>query len=255
MTFSSLMLRVDRLAVRPSTVSRRCSMNTTAIGLPTLARVVRSISSPPALSSVTCTSGPFWPVLAVALVSWSPVTMTSRFSMTLPISCPRSRGRRSWRRWARGRCGRNRSRIDQAVFERRDLAEDVLDLGGVLHAGQLHHDAVEALALHDGLGDAELVDAIAQRGDVGGDGEVAALAHLLRASARSRPPLPSLTTASRHARSGCTLLIAARTLPGSASCRQQHAQAVRDVRVDGERVDVGERDVRRSRSARRKSWS
>ena len=71
-------------------VSRRCSMNTTAMGLPRLARVVLSISSPPALSSVTSTCGPLWPVVAVALVSWLPVTMTSRFSRTLPTVAVRS---------------------------------------------------------------------------------------------------------------------------------------------------------------------
>ena len=83
MTFSSLISRVTACR-RPSTVSRRFSMNTTAMGLPRLARVVRSISSPPALSSVTSTCGPCCPVVVVAFTSWSPVTMMSRFSSTLP---------------------------------------------------------------------------------------------------------------------------------------------------------------------------
>jgi hypothetical protein len=36
----------------------------------------------------------------------------------------------------------------------------------VLHAGQLHHDAVRALLLDHRLGHAELVDPVVQRGDV-----------------------------------------------------------------------------------------
>ena len=46
----------------------------------------------------------------------------------------------------------------------------------ILDAGQLDEDAVEALALHDGLGHAELVDAVAQRQRVLLDREVLALA-------------------------------------------------------------------------------
>ncbi len=88
MTFSSLMMRVTGLPLAMTgspfdvTTSLRSSMKTTAIGLPRFARVVRSISSPPAPSSVTCTSGPLCPALAVALVSWLPVTMMSRLSIT-----------------------------------------------------------------------------------------------------------------------------------------------------------------------------
>src|SRR5690606_10809111 len=53
-----------------------------------------------------------------------------------------------------------------AVFQRRGGAEDALGLGGVLHARQLDHDAVRALALDHRLGHAELVDAVAQGDDV-----------------------------------------------------------------------------------------
>ena len=56
--------------------------------------------------------------------------------------------------------------VDQTHLQRGGAAEDVLGLGGVLHAGQLHHDAVQALLLDHGLGHAEFVDAVVQRGDV-----------------------------------------------------------------------------------------
>ena len=50
-------------------------------------------------------------------------------------------------------------------------------VAGILDAGQLDEDAVEALPLHDGLGHAELVDAIAQRHGVLLDREILALAN------------------------------------------------------------------------------
>ncbi len=61
--------------------------------------------------------------------------------------------------------------IDHADFQRRGAAEDVLGLGGVLHARQLHHDAVGALLLDHRLGHAQFVDPVVQRGDVLLDGE------------------------------------------------------------------------------------
>ena len=60
-------------------------------------------------------------------------------------------------------------------------AEHAQRFVGILHAGQLHDDAVEALAGDDRLGDAEFVDAIAQRGDVLLDREVLPLLDLRRA--------------------------------------------------------------------------
>ncbi len=45
---------------------------------------------------------------------------------------------------------------DQAELEGGGGPQHALGLGRVLHAGQLHHDAVEALALHDRLGDARV---------------------------------------------------------------------------------------------------
>ena len=57
-------------------------------------------------------------------------------------------------------------RIHQAKLEGRDLAQQILDLGRVLHAGQLHVDPIQPLALHDRLRHAQLVDAIHERGAV-----------------------------------------------------------------------------------------
>ena len=56
--------------------------------------------------------------------------------------------------------------IHHAKLQGRRGAQDLLCLGGVLHAGQLHDDAVAALLLNDRLGDTELVDPVAQGGDV-----------------------------------------------------------------------------------------
>ncbi len=68
--------------------------------------------------------------------------------------------------------------VDQPELERRGLAEQADDLARVLHARQLHRDAVGALALHARLGHAERVDAVAEGGDVLLHREVLALAHL-----------------------------------------------------------------------------
>ena len=66
--------------------------------------------------------------------------------------------------------------VDEVELERRRRAEHALRLARILHARQLHEDAVEALPLHDGFGDAELVHAIAQRQRVLLDREVLPLA-------------------------------------------------------------------------------
>ena len=50
--------------------------------------------------------------------------------------------------------------VDHADFKRRRAAQDVFGFGGVLHAGQLHHDAVQALLLNDRFGHTELVDPV-----------------------------------------------------------------------------------------------
>ena len=56
--------------------------------------------------------------------------------------------------------------VDHADLERGGAAEDVLRAGRVLHARQLHDDALGALLLDDRLGHAQLVDAIAEDLDV-----------------------------------------------------------------------------------------
>ena len=61
---------------------------------------------------------------------------------------------------------RTRIVIDHADFQRRCAAENVLGARRVLHAGQLHDDAIGALLLHNRFGDAEFVDTVAQDGDV-----------------------------------------------------------------------------------------
>ena len=82
-------------------------------------------------------------------------------------------GELSWRRWCSSepsgarprRCGLVRVVIlfDEMELECCRRAEHALRRRRILDAGQLDEDAVEALALHDGFGDAELVDAVAQR--------------------------------------------------------------------------------------------
>ena len=56
--------------------------------------------------------------------------------------------------------------VYQPGFQRGGTAQDVLGACRVLHAGQLHHDPVGALALDDRLGHAQFVDPVVQRGDV-----------------------------------------------------------------------------------------
>jgi hypothetical protein len=61
---------------------------------------------------------------------------------------------------------RGRVVVDHANFQRRGAADNVLGTGRVLHARQLHDDPVGALLLDDRLGDAELIDPVAQDRDV-----------------------------------------------------------------------------------------
>ena len=56
--------------------------------------------------------------------------------------------------------------VDQPELEGCRGAKHALRLGRVLNARQLNDNPIEALALDHRLGDAELVDAVAQRGDV-----------------------------------------------------------------------------------------
>src|SRR5690606_35693496 len=66
--------------------------------------------------------------------------------------------------------------VDEPELERRRRAEHALGLRRILDTRKLHENAVEALALHDGLGDAELVDTATQRDRVLLDREVLPLA-------------------------------------------------------------------------------
>ena len=63
-------------------------------------------------------------------------------------------------------------RLDHAYFEARGAAENILGARGVLHARQLHHDALGALLLDDRLGNAQFVDAVSERRDVLLDGRL-----------------------------------------------------------------------------------
>src|SRR5207247_2585787 len=49
---------------------------------------------------------------------------------------------------------------------RAGAVENILGARGILHSGKLHDHAIGPLLLDDGLGNAELIDAIAQDGDV-----------------------------------------------------------------------------------------
>ena len=64
-----------------------------------------------------------------------------------------------------GRHGAGRV-VDHANFKCSRAAQDFLGLGDILHARQLHDDAVGALLLDDGFGHTQLVDTVVQGGDV-----------------------------------------------------------------------------------------
>ncbi len=128
--------------------------------------------------------GPSWVVAEVASVSWLPVTMTSRFKSTggavlvLMYSFEPSGARP---RFAAS-CAllRMSTRRNSSVAT---LPNSGVDVRGILHARQLHRDAIAALALHYRLGHAQLVDAIAQHREVLLDRGVLALHDLRRRSA------------------------------------------------------------------------
>ena len=56
--------------------------------------------------------------------------------------------------------------IDHAHFQRGGTAQDVFGFGGVLHARELHHNAVQPLLLNHRFGHAQFVDPVVQGGDV-----------------------------------------------------------------------------------------
>ena len=119
-----------------------------------------------------------------------------RAAVALPVEPGAERRVAGARRLERAAIG-----VDQAEFEGRDLAEQPHDLGGVLHARHLHGDAVLALPLHDGLGDAERVDAILERRDVLLDREILPLldrgfGQRRRAACRARRPAANVSCGS-----------------------------------------------------------
>ena len=136
----------------------------------------------------------------------------------------------------------------QAPLEGRDLAEDVLHLGGVLDARQLYDDAVDALALHHGLGDTEFIDAVTQGGEVLLDGVVLPLADLqgreqhLQGRTFRRGHLGVGEIGQDPAqRSACRVEVR----PG----RQQYPQTVRLRGAIGHRRHIGEGEVRAAECA------
>src|SRR5690606_5597948 len=64
------------------------------------------------------------------------------------------------------RGGGGRRIFHHTDFQRSGTTENFLSLGDVLHARQLDNDAVRALLLNHGLGHAQFVDPVVQRGDV-----------------------------------------------------------------------------------------
>ena len=140
--------------------------------LPTFSRVTCWKMRAPVPSRVMCTAGsPVWlSKPGCASLMRSPVSTTCfltqhRRAVALDViarcrTAPARRGR------LRAIAGSDLVFVDHAHFERRGAAEDVLRFRRVLHAGQLHDDAVGALLLDDRLGHAQLVHAVAQRRDV-----------------------------------------------------------------------------------------
>ena len=158
----------DWMVATVSTSPLPFSNSTTAIGFLMLARETSRSDRPPASLRLTATAGCwFSSKVAAAPVSCWPVKIASFLSTT---GAPRP-----WRNSSlpngTGPLPEHRllglgGQVDQPGFERGGAAEDVLGAGRVLHARQLHHDPVEALALDHRLGHAELVDPVVQRGDV-----------------------------------------------------------------------------------------
>ena len=110
--------------------------------------------------SLVWPSKPGWASVRRSPVSTTCFLTSSGAAATLVESSVRRHGCRQAP--ARSR----RGVVHHAHFQRGGAAEDVLGLGHVLHAGQLHDDALGALLLDHRLGDAELVDAVVQGGDV-----------------------------------------------------------------------------------------
>ncbi len=74
----------------------------------------------------------------------------------------------------------------ETEFQVGSFTQDTLGFSGVLHAWQLNHNAVGALALNDRLGHAQLVDAVTYRGQVLLDGILADFGDLGRAHCKTQ---------------------------------------------------------------------
>ncbi len=117
---------------------------------------------------------------------------------------------------------RARVLVDHPDLERGGAAEDVLGARGVLHARELDDDAVAALLLDDRLGDAELVDAVAQDLDVLRDGAVLDALLRLGLERRDEPQLARRAARPRAAaRSGNALPMSVRAASRSAASRKR----------------------------------
>jgi len=126
--------------------------------------------------------------------------------------------------------------VNQAELEGRGGAEHAQGLVRVLHTRELHDDAVHALPGDDRFGDAELVHAVAQRGDVLLDREVLALLDLLRRqSHRDGSPSPRRSVSSVMVDPACAAPRCAFDIVASAQ-RDAHG-------IDPTDLDAGKRDA------------
>ncbi len=196
------------------------STSTIAIRLPTFSRVTSLKMRAPVPSRLTCTAGSLvrWSKPGCASLMRSPVSTTCRLTSTGWPSRSVKRSLPNGTLPAQRRLERAGFVVDHADFERRGAAEDVLGARRVLHAGQLHDDAVGALLLDDRLGDAELVDAVAQDLDVLLDRAVLDALLRLGLQARDEPQVAAgaaLGVAQREV--GIVLLDLVRALVRSAS--------------------------------------
>ena len=147
-------------------------MYTTAISLPTLALVKSNMRWPAAALRVMSTAGE--PLLVGAgaggdhLVAGGEHALAQQYRDRLAVQALLAQvvDARFRRHVAAGQRVLRIAVDDRAEFQGRGGADQALGRGGVLHARQLHDHAVVALALDDRLGHAELVDAVAQGGDV-----------------------------------------------------------------------------------------
>ena len=135
-------------------------------GLPTFSRVVRSIDSAPRASSLIETAGPF--LAGGGGRAGELIAGDDHFALEQDRRAVLALVELGAERRVSALLGLHRTvlRIHQPELQRRDLAEQILHLGRILHARQLHVDAVQALSLHDRLGHAQFVDAIRERGAV-----------------------------------------------------------------------------------------